>query len=224
MDTADKHLSRGAEAKITMTAAMTLIVGVAGIAFAITGRILFPYAPSTHAGDLLISCSFFTCVAACLILFSSPGKEAKAAQRAAIICVIVQIAASFTVLLITTEASFDFCSIKKPCWVGANITDNHRCDKSIRKACERDLSFLCSKSPRSASDVDRGRMNCEAKLENDCRSGSPYWGFNDRDDCLKFYTQRKKIQPRISSGLILGGGVLQFAFAILMLGALRAVF
>lgn len=149
--------------RLMLSSAATLVMGLAGIAFAITARLLFPYAPSTHGGDLLIACCVFTqegsedssqkhimryvsklvicrCAAAVSVLFGSEAKATRQAHRAAILCIIVQIAASFSVLLVTTEASFDFCFTKKPCWVGVNVTNDIKCDVQLRDACDDNLS------------------------------------------------------------------------------------
>lgn len=161
------------------------------------------------------------CLAALLVLCYQ-NNVSRSRQKAANLCIVVQIAAAFSVLLITTESSFDFCSTKKPCWVEDFVTDDEKCDKDQRKNCDKDLSYLCSKMAGDAASVFLGNMNCDKRLENDCRNGNRYWGFDDRADCMDFYADRKLIRPTLSMGLILAGGVLQFLFSILLLWNLRS--
>ena len=63
------------------------------------------------------------------------------------------------------------------------------------------------------------KRNCE-DYWHDCGDKSKstaqtFWGFDDRDDCMKYYKKMGKIWPLTSTGLIMTGAVGQATFSFL---------
>jgi len=215
---------------IGVAAVWTLLVGMAGVSFGITGAVLFPFVPSTVAGSILAVTSALTLVAALLVLC---GRDTMtAAHRAVIASIVIQIASCFLILVMTVGTRHTFCAAKKPCYVEPILDgSDDKCDKDRDgKGCIADLSYFCHKASMvnasvvNASMVYLGRRNCDTTLSDRCNGGRRYWGFDDRDDCLDFYVQKNRIMPDLSYGFIVGGGVLQFVFSTLLSTALRARF
>lgn len=213
-------LNTSSATRLFVTAIFTLIAGIAGIASGISGVVIFRYSPSTFAGSVLAVTSVLTCVASVMVLANKDSESTKI--RAAVICVVIQIAASISLLLITTGTSYDFCATSKPCFVRANVTDDIKCDEDMDgKACIEDLSYLCRKIS-VGDDTDLGMKNCDVRQSKRCNGGDSFWGFDDRDDCLEFYADKNRLFPATSRGLIISGGVLQCVFAVLLLVALES--
>ena len=228
---------------IAMLAVMTLFAGLAGISFGVAGAIIFPFVPSTIGGSMLAVTGILTFFAAVLVLCSRNQQES--AHRAVILSIFIQIVSSFAILIMAVGASHNFCHTKKPCFIEEFDGDpGDRCDKDL-DGCIEDLSYFCHKLPSTIDTIvtnvtngtngttmfgtttilDLGLKNCDTTFSDRCNGGDKFWGFDDRDDCMEFYTEKKRFfRPAISKGLIIAGGVLQFAFTTLLSTALRVRF
>eukprot|EP00632_Arachnochrysis_sp_CCMP2950_P001186 CAMPEP_0185703498 /NCGR_PEP_ID=MMETSP1164-20130828/14710_1 /TAXON_ID=1104430 /ORGANISM="Chrysoreinhardia sp, Strain CCMP2950" /LENGTH=262 /DNA_ID=CAMNT_0028370787 /DNA_START=59 /DNA_END=847 /DNA_ORIENTATION=- len=159
-----------------------------------------------------------------------PRSSTSPAHRAAILCVVVQIASSFAVLVAVTGASFDFCDTRKRCFVADSLAlPGEKCDADAHKACIDDVSYLCHRvaAPDENVTVDLGLKKCEKTMSRRCGNGRRFWGFDDRDDCLDFYVQNRsgpRFRPRTSKALVIAGGALQFAVSALLMSCLRSRF
>jgi len=204
------------------TAGVTLVAGLGGLSFGVAGAAVFPFVPSTIAGPILAVTSLLTCWAALVVLCSRDA--AGAAHRATILCMVVQIASAFAVLVSAVGASYNFCATKKPCFVFPLLVPGDKCDEDTLRGCIDDLSYFCHKVALNANMTYLGQKHCDTTLSDRCNGGHRFWGFDDRDDCLEFYVQKDRILPRSSKGFIIAGGLLQFACTALLTTTLRKRF
>lgn len=72
--------------------------------------------------------------------------------------------------------------------------------------------------------VYKGRMNCEPTWAPNGRCGAEgkpapqhFWGFEERDDCTKYYKIQDRIWPRSSFVLICSGALVQIVMSFAMM-------
>jgi len=242
--------------KLRDISTLVVFTGFVGVVFAIAGVSIFPFQPSIVSGTLCLGASCLTIVAALTTLCccaQSPG----GAHNAALMCMVIQLLSTASLLYAASGTSWDFCGATKSCYhLGEPLPNGRpapRCWKTnvapltfrgavpLRKNCDPDLSFHCVDRPGSlpidvydadwrsgaaSGTIDLnyiyvGRKNCEPTWggcgDHSANRPQGFWGFDDRDDCMKFYMDQDKIWPKTSTGLIATGALVQIVFSFLFM-------
>ena len=257
---------------------LVVVTSIVGIVFSVAGLAVFPFQPSIVSGVLALGASLLSITAA-LTTLCCCQQSPNGAHNAALMCMVIQLMSTASLLYAASGTSWDFCSDTRDCYYLAeplpcepfartcwdkNPYDFLQGDIPTRKNCEPEKSYFCydrmpedidisfdttlfqayvasldPETTEACEDFASGaspsalrdlydlefsgpyKRNCEARWKpcgdhskNDAQS---FWGFDDREDCMKYYMKQNKIWPTTSTSLIACSAMMQIVFSFFLM-------
>jgi hypothetical protein len=253
------------------TSVLLFTAGGVGLFCATCAIAMFPFQPAVNSGSLCMFGGALSCTTALVTLCCYRGTQ-RGAYHASLLCMVIQLLCTASLVYAGAGASFDFCSSTVDCYglrfanpdlascwtcvredwdscdlecfdaeaVQAGVLD--QCRKAdtgpgtvlpYRKNCWETKAFQCFDRPhpnKTYASLEGpltyqllGERNCEPRYSKNGKCGDPsarapqpFWGFEDRETCWKYYKgngpdgwRRKYISPKASTAFVCVGALTQ---------------
>lgn len=186
--------------KLRDMSTLLIFTGFVGVVFATVAVSIFPFQPTIVSASLCLAASCLTIVAALTTLCCcsmSPG----GAHNAALMCMVIQLLSTASLLYASSGTSFDLCAVTKDCyhnnaalpsgepttlkcWKGNPAPTIFRNDVPTRPKCDPKYSYFC---------LDREAKKPIPYYDPDSAAGAPALGTFD----IEYnFVGRKNCEPK----------------------------